>query len=91
MYDFDPVWQNMIKSLCIFLHMSKKSSNFAAALKNVMGARYARTAALAELVDAPDLGSGSARSESSSLLCRTKRVSDDPFLFLRELGMYAEG
>ena len=28
-------------------------------------------AALAELVDAPDLGSGSERSESSSLLCRT--------------------
>ena len=33
-------------------------------------------AALAELVDAPDLGSGSSRSESSSLLCRTtmKRI-----------------
>ena len=31
----------------------------------------ALAAALAELVDAPDLGSGSERSESSSLLCRT--------------------
>ena len=33
--------------------------------------RFAISAALAELVDAPDLGSGSERSESSSLLCRT--------------------
>ena len=40
-------------------------------------------AALAELVDAPDLGSGSSRSESSSLLCRTimKRI----YLFLLPL------
>ena len=30
-----------------------------------------RFAALAELVDAPDLGSGSLRSEGSSPLCRT--------------------
>ena len=36
-------------------------------------------AALAELVDAPDLGSGSERSESSSLLCRT---TDSVRLFL---------
>ena len=38
------------------------------------GFRFSKSsisAALAELVDAPDLGSGSERSESSSLLCRT--------------------
>ena len=56
-----------------------------------MGARYARTAALAELVDAPDLGSGSERSESSSLLCRTKRASTEAcFYFIFPLNKVFE-
>ena len=99
MHDFDAIWQNMIKSLRIFLHIPKKSSNFAQNLThpsigdpenfNFWGERRHKSsrrfsgavstsrpccrtrAALAELVDAPDLGSGSERSESSSLLCRT--------------------
>ena len=41
-------------------------------LWNSVVVSHFRRAALAELVDAPDLGSGSERSESSSLLCRTQ-------------------
>ena len=54
------------------MHNSKKCSTFAPAfVASLLAGSLRSPAALAELVDAPDLGSGSERSESSSLLCRT--------------------
>ena len=64
----------MIKSLYLVLHNSIFCCNFAPAFGNAhisLSQACCDEAALAELVDAPDLGSGSERSESSSLLCRT--------------------
>ena len=51
-----------------YLQTSKNSSTFARRFeKNALP-----RAALAELVDAPDLGSGSSQSVGSSPICRTK-------------------